>query len=312
MSREIRTETVTLSFEREKLLSAMARRKLIPSEFDHGDVHIGNIELDIDTAQDLIEIALGRGITEDAAKILKSAAETAAFSIEESRYLDALNEARWEAAETMFMAMNNVPCEYCGETSEGDAYEVAVKGGVESVEVDGDEVRITIKNPVHLLNAVTQGVGLVFPNRAIDKPLSDGGENSGLDETSLVSALDNFFDVYGDRPSISFDRIEPSGRANKHFVKEEVSFRVSEEFSSDEAADSMIQEIVDSEMTGEDARSYLERTSTAISLIVTELGGEMSRAEILSAVQRRASLPATSLFKIAELATSLSEGARGV
>lgn len=102
--------------------------------------------------------------------------------------------------------------------------DVSAKAGITSVEVDeaNNKIVVQIYNPEHLINAVVNGVGYVYP----DLPAQVEASNSEIKKR--FHNLKDYFEVYGEsKPSGDVDnRYSPD--IDNDYLIEELSFRVGE------------------------------------------------------------------------------------
>lgn len=133
------------------------------------------------------------------------------------------------------------------EYQEADGGFVSAKAGITNVEIDqaNDIISVTILNPEHLINAIVNGVGMIYPDLSSTEPAT----NEEL--IKRFHNLKDYFDVYGDsKPSDELPSHFYPDIDDEHF-SEELKFRISE-LTLEETAQSVIDYI---EETGEEVSS---------------------------------------------------------
>lgn len=91
---------------------------------------------------------------------------------------------------------------------------VEASGGITAVEIDqeNDIIRITIENPEHLINAMIDGVGAVYPDLNPDEPATTEQIKSRFYN------LKDYFDIYGESKPRTSERLDGTRKfSNEYF-----------------------------------------------------------------------------------------------
>ena len=159
---------------------------------------------------------------EDVEKIFPSCLAIALESAERIAWASYIREERIKALKECLekIDLSNGGAEYLSI----EKIDVSAKAGITSVEIDEVNNKVTVKiyNPEHLINAVVNGAGYIYP----DLPAQVEASNEEIKKR--FHNLKDYFEVYGEsKPSEYIDnRYSPD--IDKDCLSEELEFRVGE------------------------------------------------------------------------------------
>lgn len=169
-------------------------------------------------------------------EVFPSAVSRAMEDAERDAYASAIRKERISALKSALEKIDLGTAEY--QDTDGD--HVSAKAGLISAEASekDDTISVTILNPEHLLNAIIDGMGYVYPDLSSVEPATDS------ELISRIHNLNDYFKVYGES--------KPSGDLSSQFTPDiddtffadEIRFHLGE-MSLSEVAEAVV-EYVDS------------------------------------------------------------------
>lgn len=166
------------------------------------------------------------------AELFPEQLERAAYDAEQSAYDVAWSKEVNGAILDALEKIQDVTCEYLGDTEAGAQDSISTDGGIESVSMKDGVIEIEVKNPHHLINAIISGVGYFHPPFPVDKEI-DEKEFKGH-----AHHLKDYFEVWGERkPEPNSDHLNPV--QDDDFYKEMIAEHLANDIGEKEAAEAL-------------------------------------------------------------------------
>tara|TARA_Y100000034_G_C6910321_1_gene424382 strand:+ start:7678 stop:8508 length:831 start_codon:yes stop_codon:yes gene_type:complete len=182
---------------------------------------------------------------QDLEKIFPDPVCIALESAERAAWASYIRKQRIEALEE---CLEKIDLGNAAEYNSCDGVSVSAHAGISSANVNEDEnkVSVTIINPEHLINAIVNGMGYVYP----DLPALT--ESSNEEIKARFHNVKDYFEVYGEsKPSGYADnRYSPS--IDNNYLSEELEFRVGEL-----TLDDVVEAVKDSIAEGNDLNTIM-------------------------------------------------------
>lgn len=177
------------------------------------------------------------------AKIFPYALARAAEDSERDGYAAAITKARHQAIEDSLEKID-----VTGKYMSGDGEMIAVKGAAVTkvvMDVPGNKVEVTIKNPEHLINDIVNGVGMFAPELDPYEKASDEEIKQGF-----INVAGDYFSVYGESKSSAELGSQFQPDRDEDFYKEVAENEIAE-MSIEEIAEAVVDAVDDGRIKDE-------------------------------------------------------------